>query len=182
MVVLGLILVAVAVLLAAGVAASSGEDATLDVFGLGVDTRSSVVFFVGVVTTVALVLGLWMVKKGLARGYRRRKEVRELRQQVQETTPAPATVAALPETDAQGNDPDDSEGRHRASDGDADSDPADSEPGRADADSEPGDGEDRRATADELAAASAAPGEEGTGLDPVGGNRLADRPDRSVKE
>lgn len=155
MVVLGLILVAVAVLLAAGVAASSGEDATLDVFGLGVDTRSSVVFFAGVVTTVALLLGLWVMKKGLARGYRRRKEVRELRHQVQETTPAPETVAALPETDAQGNEPDASE---------------------------PGDGEDRRATADELAAASDASGKEGAGRDPVGGKRLVDRPDRSVKE
>ncbi|MGH3464116.1 MAG: hypothetical protein ACRDP9_21835, partial [Kribbellaceae bacterium] len=85
MVVLGLILVGIAVLLAAGVAASSGETATLEVFGVGVGTRSSVVFFTGVVIALALLLGLWMMKKGLARGYRRRKEVRVLRRQVQST-------------------------------------------------------------------------------------------------
>jgi hypothetical protein len=174
MVVLGLILVAVAVLLAAGVAASSGENATLDVFGLGVDTSSSVVFFAGVVTTVALVAGLWMVKKGLARGYRRRKEVRELRQQVQET-PAPATLAAVPETDAEGNERSEAEGRHRASDDDT-------------AETAPEGDEDRLATSDDLAKASATPatpagsGEEPAGRDPVGDQRTVERPDRTVKE
>ena len=148
MVVLGLILVGIAVLLAAGVAASSGETATLEVFGVGVGTRSSVVFFTGVVIALALLLGLWMMKKGLARGYRRRKEVRVLRRQVQstnaethadthagtdaetreetreETTSAP--VAALAETGAEGNDQ--AAGKHRAGSGD-DVTPGDRAPG-----------------------------------------------------
>lgn len=152
MVVLGLILVGIAVLLAAGVAASSGETATLEVFGVGVGTRSSVVFFTGVVIALALLLGLWMMKKGLARGYRRRKEVRVLRRQVQstnaetdadthaethagteaetreetytETTSAP--VAALAETGAEGNDQ--AAGKHRAGRGD-DVTPGDRAPG-----------------------------------------------------
>ena len=157
MVVLGLILVGIAVLLAAGVAASSGETATLEVFGVGVGTRSSVVFFTGVVIALALLLGLWMMKKGMARGYRRRKEVRVLRQQVQstnaethagaeaethaetrekthtETTPAP--VAALAETGAEGNDQ--AAGKHRAASDDvtpgdrAPGDEGRSEPGTA---------------------------------------------------
>ena len=88
MIVFGLILVGLAVLLAAGVAASSGNRATLDVFGVGLDTRTSVVFFIGVAAAAALLLGLWLSKAGLARGYRRRKEVRELRHQVQ-AAPAP---------------------------------------------------------------------------------------------
>src|SRR5262245_48168307 len=95
MIVLGLILVALAVLLAAGVAASSGSGTTLDVFGVGLDTRVSVVFFVGVVTAIALLIGLWLTKAGLARGYRRRKEVRELRHKAKA---APAAVADLPST------------------------------------------------------------------------------------
>jgi hypothetical protein len=150
MLVLGLILVGIAVLLATGVAASSGETATLEVFGVGVGTRSSVVFFTGVVIALALLLGLWMMKKGLARGYRRRKEVRDLRQQVQstnaethtetreETHPeaTPAPVAALAETGAEGNDQ--AAGKHRAASGDdvtpddrAPGDEARSEPGTA---------------------------------------------------
>jgi hypothetical protein len=87
MVVLGLILIGVAVLLAAGVAASSGAAATLEVFGLGFGTRASAVFFIGFCTAAALLAGAWLLKKGLGRGYRRRKEVRELRHQV-EATPA----------------------------------------------------------------------------------------------
>jgi hypothetical protein len=88
MIVFGLILVGLAVLLAAGVGASSGNRATLDVFGVGLNTRASVVFFIGVVTAIALLIGLWLTKAGLARGYRRRKEVRELRHQAK-TAPAP---------------------------------------------------------------------------------------------
>lgn len=93
MIVLGLLLIGFAVLLAAGVAASSDNRATLDVFGIGFDTRSSVVFFFGVAIGIALVAGLWLTKLGLARGYRRRKEVRQLRKRVQV---APAQGADLP--------------------------------------------------------------------------------------
>ncbi len=127
MIVFGLILVALAVLLAAGVAASSGNRATLDVFGVGLNTRASVVFFIGIVTAIALLIGLWMTKAGLARGYRRRKEVRELRHQAK-TAPAPAADISSTRSDhaddeetkevAAGNDtgkPADEEGpRHRA--------------------------------------------------------------------
>lgn len=127
MIVFGLILVALAVLLTAGVAASSGNRATLDVFGVGLNTRASVVFFIGVVTAIALLIGLWMTKAGLARGYRRRKEVRELRHQAK-TTPAPVADMSSTRSEqaddeatkevAAGNDtdrPDDEEGpRHRA--------------------------------------------------------------------
>ena len=94
MVVLGLLLIGLAVLLAAGVAASSGNRATLDIFGVGFDTRSSVVFFFGVAIGIALIAGLWLTKLGLARGIRRRKEVRRLRQRAQA---APAGVAELPD-------------------------------------------------------------------------------------
>lgn len=98
MIVLGLVLIGFAVLLAAGVAASSGNRATLDVFGIGFDTRSSVVFFFGVAIGIALIAGLWLTKLGLARGFRRRKEVRQLRQQAQ-AAPAPlADMSASHET------------------------------------------------------------------------------------
>ena len=117
MVVLGLVLIGLGVLIAAGVAASSGNTATLDIFGIGFDTRSSVVFFFGVAIGIALIAGLWLTKHGLARGYRRRKEVRQLRQQVQTAPVAdlPADRSDDPATHnevAAGNDVD--EPRHRA--------------------------------------------------------------------
>jgi hypothetical protein len=102
MVVLGLILIGVAVLLSAGVAASSGGAARLEVFGLGFDTRSSAAFFAGVCTAAALLIGGWLVKKGLGRGYRRRKEIRELRHKV-EAAPAAEPAEEPVRSDAGGD-------------------------------------------------------------------------------
>jgi cytoskeletal protein RodZ len=124
MIVFGLILVALAVLLAAGVVASSGNQATLDVFGVGFNTRASVVFFVGVVTAIALLLGLWLTKAGLARGYRRRKEVRELRHKAKA---APAPVADLPST--RSDQADEEQTKEVAAGNDADADKAGHEEG-----------------------------------------------------
>lgn len=115
MIVFGLILVALAVLLTAGVAASSGNRATLDVFGVGLNTRASVVFFIGLVTAIALLIGLWMTKAGLARGYRRRKEVRELRHQAK-TAPAPVADMSSSHSDRA----DDQETKEVAASNDAD--------------------------------------------------------------
>ncbi|TDO47742.1 hypothetical protein EV643_10848 [Kribbella sp. VKM Ac-2527] len=79
MIVLALILVAVAVALGVGVAASSAADANLEVFGAGLGVTVAGIFFAGAATAAALVLGLWLLKKGMRRGYRRRREVQELR-------------------------------------------------------------------------------------------------------
>jgi hypothetical protein len=95
MLALGVILIALAVLLAVGVAISSGHEATVDVFGVDLDVTASGIFFTGLVTGVAGVLGLWLLKKGAGRTYRRRKEVKELRQQVDETpSDRPGTTEA----------------------------------------------------------------------------------------
>ncbi|RZT16892.1 hypothetical protein EV649_4426 [Kribbella sp. VKM Ac-2569] len=66
MIVLGLILVALAVGLGFGVAASSADDATLEVFGTGLGGTVAGVFFAGAATAAALVLGLWLFKNGRA--------------------------------------------------------------------------------------------------------------------
>jgi hypothetical protein len=92
MTVLGLILIAVAVVLGYGVGASSGDDATLEVFGAGLGVTVAGVFFAGAATAAVLVLGLWLFKKGMGRGYRRRKEVKELRHQV-DAAPTASTVS-----------------------------------------------------------------------------------------
>ncbi len=112
MVVLGLILVGVAVLLAAGVAASSGGSARLEIFGLGFDTRASVMFFIGVCTAAALLAGTWLVKKGVGRGYRRRREVRDLRQKVEAAPKAESLPAKAAEL-GDGNEPEDRAGSRK---------------------------------------------------------------------
>lgn len=107
MVVLGLILIALTVLLALGVGISSGHEATLEVFGVDLDVTAASVFFTGLLTGFAGVAGLWLLKKGTGRTYRRRKEVKELRQQAGET-PAAETKPASPgeiETDAPADGP-----------------------------------------------------------------------------
>jgi hypothetical protein len=105
MVVLGIVLIAVAVLLGLGVSVSSSEPTTLEVFGGDLGMSVSAVFFTGVVLGAATVLGVWLLKKGLGRGYRRHKEVRQLRQQAEATPPTSETVASDTDIIAKSTDP-----------------------------------------------------------------------------
>jgi len=82
MVVLGIVLIVLAVLLGLGVSVSSSDSTTMSVFGVDFGMVVPTLFFIGAAAGVALVIGLWLTKKGLGRGYRRHKEVKELRQQV----------------------------------------------------------------------------------------------------
>ncbi|HET6986160.1 MAG TPA: hypothetical protein VFI00_06065, partial [Kribbella sp.] len=81
MVVLGFVLIALALLFGIGVSVSSTASTTLEVFGVDFGVAVPTVFFLGAVTGVALIVGLWLTKMGLGRGYRRRKEMRKLRAQ-----------------------------------------------------------------------------------------------------
>jgi hypothetical protein len=90
MVVLGIVLIVLAVLLGLGISVSSSDSTTMSVFGVDFGMVVPTLFFIGAAAGVALVIGLWLTKKGLGRGYRRHKEVKELRQQV---AAAPATEA-----------------------------------------------------------------------------------------
>jgi hypothetical protein len=92
MVVLGIVLIVLAVLLGLGVSVSSSDSTTMSVFGVDFGVAVPTVFFLGTAVGVVLVAGLWLTKKGLGRGYRRHKEVRELRQQV---AASPATETAV---------------------------------------------------------------------------------------
>jgi len=99
MVVLGIVLIALAVLFGLGVSVSSSASTTLEVFGVDFGVAVPTVFFLGVVTGLALLAGLWLTKKGLARGYRRRKEMRELRAQAG-TTPSDTVGGEIADGDA----------------------------------------------------------------------------------
>jgi hypothetical protein len=97
MAVLGIVLIVVAVLFGLGVAVSSGASTTMEVFGVDFGVVVATVFFLGAAAGAVLIVGLWLTKKGLGRGYRRHKEVRELRQQVA-TTPDTATTSGYATT------------------------------------------------------------------------------------
>jgi uncharacterized membrane protein YciS (DUF1049 family) len=95
MVILGIALIVLAVTLGLGVAVSSTASTTLEVFGVNFGVMVPTLFFLGAATGAALIIGLWFTKKGLGRGYRRRKEVKKLRQQVEATaTPGDSTAGA----------------------------------------------------------------------------------------
>jgi hypothetical protein len=89
MLALGIVLIVLAVLFGLGVSVSSGESTKMSVFGVDFGLAVPTLFLLGAATGIALFLGLWLTKKGLGRGYRRHKEVKELRQQV---AAAPSTT------------------------------------------------------------------------------------------
>ncbi|GAA0570836.1 hypothetical protein [Kribbella sandramycini] len=90
---LGVVLIVVAVLFGLGVSVSSSASTTLEVFGINFGVIVPTVFFLGAAAGAALVAGLWLTKKGLTRGWRRHKEVRDLRAKVTERDAAPAVTA-----------------------------------------------------------------------------------------
>jgi hypothetical protein len=99
MAVLGIVLIALAVLFGLGVSVSSTASTKLQVFGVDFGVSVPTVFFLGALAGAALILGLWLLKKGLGRGYRRRKEMRELRAQAT-STPSDTVGGEIAEGDA----------------------------------------------------------------------------------
>ncbi|TDW18757.1 hypothetical protein [Kribbella kalugense] len=99
MAVLGIVLIALALLFGLGVSVSSTASTKLEVFGVDFGVSVPTVFFLGALAGAALVVGLWLLKKGLGRGYRRRKEMRELRAQATTTTPSNTVGGEITESD-----------------------------------------------------------------------------------
>jgi hypothetical protein len=97
MLALGIVLIVLAVVFGLGVSVSSGESTKMSVFGVDFGLAVPTLFLLGAATGVALFLGLWLTKKGLGRGYRRHKEVRQLRQQVAATPTEPTDGATAVE-------------------------------------------------------------------------------------
>jgi hypothetical protein len=82
MAVLGIVLIVLVVLFGLGVSVSSTASTKLEVFGVDFGVSVPTIYFLGAVTGAALVVGLWLLKKGLGRDLRRRKEMRQLRAKV----------------------------------------------------------------------------------------------------
>jgi hypothetical protein len=100
MFVLGIVLIVIAVLFGLGVSVSSADSTTLTVFGIDFGVIVPTVFFLGAAAGAALVAGLWLTKKGLARGWRRHREVRQLRAQVA-TAPTDTSTSTSTSADSE---------------------------------------------------------------------------------
>lgn len=87
MVVLGLLLVLAA--LVAGVLAiyglpTSGATISWDLLGNSVSLSPTLIFFIGVLSAIALALGLWLMSLGARRSARKRRELKDLRREQRE--------------------------------------------------------------------------------------------------
>jgi ABC-type nickel/cobalt efflux system permease component RcnA len=79
---LGLILVILAGAVIAAAVINGTDPAVLDFSAFKIHTTEAGVFGIGAATLLVLVIGAWLLRKGLASRRRRRREVKELRKQV----------------------------------------------------------------------------------------------------
>ncbi|WP_370289043.1 hypothetical protein [Nocardioides sp.] len=83
MVILGLVLLVVGALgIVSGIFGSDAVSAKNNnpehVTYLGIDMNASTLFVIAVISTLLVVLGLWLMKSGAKRGWKRRKEQKRL--------------------------------------------------------------------------------------------------------
>lgn len=79
MLVLGLVLIALAVLFAVAVLAGNTEPTTFELFNIGIDSSGRGIFLLGALMMLVLLSGVWLLQVGGNRSRQRRKEVKGLR-------------------------------------------------------------------------------------------------------
>jgi uncharacterized protein HemY len=79
MVIIGLLLIALAVVFAASVLTGSNPSLRLDLHAFKVDTSLTGVYLSGIATLVVAAIGLWLLRSGLRKSRKRRSEVKQLR-------------------------------------------------------------------------------------------------------
>ncbi len=79
MIVLGLLILAAAVAVTVAAIARGGADVSLDYGSWTVNTDATGMFLAGAATLLVGVIGLWLLRGGLAHSRQRRREMRELR-------------------------------------------------------------------------------------------------------
>jgi uncharacterized membrane protein YciS (DUF1049 family) len=82
MILLGLILVILAAALIAAAVVNGNDPAVLDFSAFKIHTTVAGTVAAGAATVLALVVGAWFLRAGIARRRRRRREVKALRKQV----------------------------------------------------------------------------------------------------
>jgi hypothetical protein len=81
MIVIGLVLMAAGVALTVAMLTQNTGPTTLDIFGMKVDGTQAGLFIAGAAAMLAFLIGFYLVRLAVARGHRRRTEVRTLRRE-----------------------------------------------------------------------------------------------------
>ncbi|MGH3496071.1 MAG: hypothetical protein ACRDP1_01205 [Nocardioidaceae bacterium] len=79
MVVLGLVLLAAAVVVAGGVVIGGDTPISVHLLGLDMHTSTAGVFLGGAITMLVALVALWLMRLGLRRSRRRRRDIKRLR-------------------------------------------------------------------------------------------------------
>ncbi|MGI8578409.1 MAG: hypothetical protein ACR2KG_10960 [Nocardioidaceae bacterium] len=93
MVILGLLLLAIAIIVAVAAIIRGGQTANIDLHWFTIKTDLAVVFIAGLVCLLVAVIGIWLITKGLQRSRHRKAEMNALRDRAERnerTQPAPA--------------------------------------------------------------------------------------------
>ncbi|TDE00350.1 hypothetical protein [Jiangella asiatica] len=101
MVAVALIVLLLALLLTIGVIAGGGESLSLDLLGSDVTTSGSALYFAGLVTGLATLAALWLLRIGLRKGWRQHKRIKDLERRAEhapdrkpDSTPPAETTSA----------------------------------------------------------------------------------------
>lgn len=78
MVAVALIVLLLALLLTIGVVTGAGESISVDLLGSEVTTSGSGLYIAGLLTGLATLASLWLLRIGLRKGWRQRKRIRDL--------------------------------------------------------------------------------------------------------
>lgn len=96
-----LIVLLLALLLTIGIITGAGESLSVDLLGSTVTTSGTGLFFSGLVTGIATLASLWLLRVGLRKGWRQRKHIRDLERRAERgDEPAGDRVPADPDRTA----------------------------------------------------------------------------------
>ncbi|WP_157987639.1 hypothetical protein [Jiangella endophytica] len=127
MVAVALIVLLLALLLTIGVLTGAGESLSVDLLGSEVTTSGSGLYIAGLITGLATLAALWLLRVGLRKGLKQRKRIRDLERRAERADePHGAPAGDRPSSDDDRHTATDDERRGKDSDGER------QEPARAD--------------------------------------------------
>lgn len=102
MVAVALIVLLLALLLTIGVLTGAGESLSVDLLGSEVTTSGSGLYIAGLITGLATLAALWLLRVGLRKGWEQRKRIRDLERRAEradDPVGAPAGDRPSPDDD-----------------------------------------------------------------------------------
>jgi hypothetical protein len=101
-----LIVLLLALLLTIGVIVGAGQSLSVDLLGSEVTTSGSGLYVAGLVTGLATLAALWLLRIGLRKEWRQRKRIRDLERRAERAEPHGAPADGAPADGVPAGDPD----------------------------------------------------------------------------